>query len=244
MLADPAALDPLHRLRDALDEGHKHVRDTWLSSALPEVISGPRWHTGILTDTVVVVYAVPPYKDDVVALSDVLDNLSWYQTALVRRGFPTRGAIAVGDAYVDGEIVNGPALIEAYLAEQGVAKNPRIMLCDSARLAALEDLRHYGDVRDAPQWRDLRRDTDGVCFLDYLNTTIHVALDELGPDFETLDAHRDAVQQGLVAHASDAKVLAKHEWVAAYHNHFCDRWHYSDAHKIEGVKSHEDQPLA
>jgi len=150
MVADPGELDRLYRLREALDEGQAHVRDKWLSRAQPQVAIEPRWHTSALTDTVLVVYAVPPYKDDVSALGDVVSNLSWYQMALVRRGFPTRGAIAVGDAYVDEDIVYGPALVEVYEPEKDRAKNPRIVLCESAEAVALEDLRHYGHVGFAP----------------------------------------------------------------------------------------------
>jgi len=77
-----------------------------------------------------------------------------------------------------------------------------------------------------------------------LNTTLHVALDELGPDFGSLDAHCDAVQQGLAVHSTDAKIVAKYRWIAGYHNQFCERWEYPEVHRVEGIEALGDQALA
>lgn len=50
----------------------------------------------------------------------------------VTYGFAVRGAVAVGDIYIDGAEIIGPAFIDAYEAESKVAKTARVILSRSA----------------------------------------------------------------------------------------------------------------
>ena len=52
--------------------------------------------------------------------------------SLANHGFFMRGAISLGDAYVDDVVVYGSAFIEAHDGEVELARDPRIILCTSA----------------------------------------------------------------------------------------------------------------
>lgn len=50
----------------------------------------------------------------------------------VNYGFVVRGAVAVGDIYIDGAEIIGPAFLDAYEAESKIAKTARVILTRSA----------------------------------------------------------------------------------------------------------------
>jgi len=62
------------------------------------------------------------------ALALVTQDLA---SRLLAQGFLTRGAIVEGRAYHDGQILIGPAIVEAYELESNVAKYARIILTDT-----------------------------------------------------------------------------------------------------------------
>lgn len=84
----------------------------------------------------------------------------------------TRGAIVRGQLLHDGNVIFGPALIDAYRLEQSEAKAPRVLVSDEVcRLLAFEPSK-----ADWPDRIPIARDRDGKLFIDFLQeagNTIH-----------------------------------------------------------------------
>jgi hypothetical protein len=148
-------------------------------------------------------------------------------------GFFVRGAISVGDAYVDDVAVFGDALVEAYEGE-GRARDPRVILTDSAVEAVKQHLTYYPDGRDAPQVSAVLRDSDGQWFVNYLECVL-LAEDEHGPFYKEFGRHKLAVQAKLAEHKGSPPVWSKYAWVANYHNFFCDLHphDFAEEHRID-----------
>lgn len=66
------------------------------------------------------------------ALSSVESACLEIMYRAVTYGFAVRGAVAVGDIYIDGAEVIGPAFLDAYEAESKIAKTARVILSRSA----------------------------------------------------------------------------------------------------------------
>lgn len=176
-----------------------------------------------------------PIREDAESeLGDALDRLACFQLSMVNTGFFIRGAISVGDAYIDDIAVSGKALIDAYEGESRLARDPRIILTRSAETKVQSHLRYYTPREAAPQVRDLLIDSDGRWFLNYLNVIL-VLEDDSGPFYEELRRHRQAVETQLSKYKDTPAILAKYAWVAKYHNYFCDLHSrfFADEYKIE-----------
>jgi hypothetical protein len=103
---------------------------------------------------------------------EVMD-LGFIQINLINRGILVRGAMTIGLLCQTKQLVFGPGLAEAHLLESKAARYPRIIVSESM-MKAVEDvpvLRGRGNSykEEMEYLRSfLRRDEDGVWFLDYL----------------------------------------------------------------------------
>lgn len=131
--------------------------------------------------------------------------------------FFVRGAIAIGDLYMDDITVFGGGLIEAYEAERTLARDLRIVLAPSAQSAVNEHLEYYGRGSHAPQNQDLLRDSDGQFFVNYLDTLIP-AVDYFYE--KELSAHKARIEEKLALYKSRPPIWAKYLWAANCHNFF------------------------
>ena len=114
--------------------------------------------------------------------------------------------------------VASAALIDAYDAEQTLARDPRIVLTASAREAVNEHLSYYGHGQHAPQVRDLLEDSDGQFFVNYLDTIVA----ENGHFYRAeLLRHRAAIEDNLSKFRDRPPIWSKYVWAANYHNYFC-----------------------
>ena len=79
----------------------------------------------------------------------------------------TRGAITVGELYIDSDFVFGPALIEAYELESKIAKCPRIIISDESiiEIEKLIPYHPYSTTID-PDYI-FPKDADGKRYLNY-----------------------------------------------------------------------------
>jgi len=149
-------------------------------------------------------------------LSRALRTASIFQLDMAMDGIFCRGAITIGDAYIDEITVFGMALITAVEAEKHCAHDPRIILCDSA-VKVTEQVHMEPSLA-----RYIRTDTDNRCFVNYLEVMMS-SEHELAPTDEQLCKHRDAVSNKLKEFHKIPKILSKYQWVARYHNSFCDK---------------------
>lgn len=191
------------------------------------------------TDNIVIGY---PIRDDAeMELGAIFSQLAFFQLEMVSRGFFVRGAIAIGDLYIDDLTVFGQGLLDAYDGESKDARDPRIILSPSAQQAVLQHVNYYSNPLHSPQARDLYKDADGQFFLNYLDSIL-IAEDEHGPFFDILANHKSAVEAKLAEYRDQPAYWAKYAWSASYHNFFCDQYrHFSDEHKIN-VSQFKMQP--
>ena len=126
----------LANIYGALDAGRG-----WLEERLPKgepyevelnrAFSKDRYALKAFTDNIVIGW---PIRDDAESeMSDAYWKLIDFQLHMALAGFFVRGAIAIGDAYVDDVAVFGKALLEAHDAESKIARDPRIILTAPAR---------------------------------------------------------------------------------------------------------------
>jgi hypothetical protein len=183
------------------------------------------------TDNIVIGY--PISDDGERELGAIFSDLSSFQLEMVNRGFFIRGAIAVGDLYMDDITVFGQGFLNAYDGESKYARDPRIILTESAQEAVMSHVKYYSNPSYSPQARDLYKDADGQFFLNYLEGVL-IAEEELGPYFDVLASHKSVIEAKLNEHRDQPVFWAKYTWAANYHNFFCDqyRW-FSDEHKID-----------
>lgn len=152
------------------------------------------------------------------ALSREIRALGLAQANAVLDGVLVRGAICVGDLYLEKGTVFGPGLVEAYDLESGVAKYPRIVVSPKA-LANLP-----ASQNDAPLGNLLHQGDDGVWYVDYALVFARFT-EELGENDELLaflDAHRKLISENRSPGSLDSKAL-KYNWLTTYHNRFLRR---------------------
>ena len=147
-------------------------------------------------------------------LTGTLNMLARFQMEMVLEGFFVRGAVSVGDCYLDEVVVFGEALLEAHNGESKTARDPRIIMAGSAVSEAKKHFNYYVHPRYN---RYLLQDADGQWFVNYLECAIHKQL----PYQQMLLAHKSMVEQRLVQHKKDPPIWSKYAWVAGYHNYFC-----------------------
>lgn len=133
------------------------------------------------------------------------------------RGFLGRGAITVGEHYMDERFVFGPALIEAVDLEKQ-ARWPRVVLGDTAVQLERRHSHFYSDALQSVQSSCLTVDEEGVVFVDHMGIYIDEEDDEDVLD-HFLSLHRDATAAGLAREDPGTEPWEKWRWLAEYHNH-------------------------
>lgn len=236
--ADGTAQPLLTRLHKALLEASRHLNelDEEGSPYLPPDFwpYKDRYKIRTFTDNIVIGY---PIRDDAESeLGAIFSQLAFFQLEMANRGFFVRGAIAIGDLYIDDLAVFGQGLLDSYEGESNHARDPRVILTKSAEQAVIQHVGYYNNPSHSPQARDLYKDADGQFFLNYLES-IMIAEDEHGPFFDILANHKAAVEEKLHSHRDQPAYWAKYAWSASYHNFFCDQYSYfTDEHKIDLTK--------
>jgi hypothetical protein len=221
----------LRKIHGALTTGRNWLEDKDLIPELVSLTKTDRFALKAFTDNIVMAW---PIRDDAESeLGEAFDKLASFQFQMVLEGFFVRGAVAIGEAYVDEVAVFGSALVEAYAGETTLARDPRIILTPSVIEAIKQHLSYYSDSHGAPQVRDVLRDADGQWFLNYLDTVL-MAENDHGPFYNEFLQHKSAVEEKLSEHQQNPAFWAKYAWVAGYHNYFCDlhSHHFSDEYKI------------
>lgn len=221
----------LHRLRAALDQAYVHL------SANVEPLSGEddlrSWDVKTFTDNIVVGYPITlDNKDGEAELGQLLSGIAQFQLEMVLAGFFVRGGLAVGDLYMDRDIVWGRALLDAYGLEQQPGGPPRILLGNvqpPSPLPALIplvllQLASYARPINAPHNSELLFD-GAALFVDYLALLFDSEREDgyTEPDFVKIKQHKFLVEEQLRSFVDNESVRAKYEWVAGYHNWWCDQ---------------------
>lgn len=225
----------LIQLHEGLTEASRHLNelDENGNPYLPAEIwhHKDRYKIRTFTDNIVIGY--PIHDDAETELGAIFSKLADFQLVMVNKGFFVRGAIAIGDLYIDDLTVFGKGLLDAYDGESKQARDPRVVLTKSAEEAVMQHVGYYANPLHSPQARDLFKDADGQFFLNYLESIL-IAEEEHGPFFDILENHKAAIEAKLHEHRGLPTYWAKYAWSANYHNFFCDQYGYfSDEHKID-----------
>lgn len=145
------------------------------------------------------------------------------QLRLSVHGWFVRGGIAVGDFYIDDELVFGPALVEAYDLESRLARDPRIILSQTVQKLVQHYSGYYSNPHHSPQNSDVLIDSDGQAFVNYLGAPL-AWTHKTSILTKPLKTHRQQVLTRLEQHRNDPAVWSKYRWTASYHNFFCANW--------------------
>jgi|CXWL01.1.fsa_nt_gi hypothetical protein len=170
------------------------------------------------TDNTVIGWPID--RDGEYELGMMIDQVADFQISLATKGYFVRGAIAVAPVYIDDLGVFGSGISEAYRGESQLARDPRVILTESARRYVKQHLRYYPSVHEAPHYQDLMHDADGQWFVNYLENLVIDEYSANGVLTYPLAQHRDAISENLKRHAASPRLWAKYEWLARYHNHF------------------------
>ena len=221
----------LIRLHDALSSSRKCLGDDDGDS--PKTHQEPsekdRFVLRAFTDNIAIGW--PIVHDGESELGGAFEDLAFFQLEMANTGFFVRGAISVGSLYLDEIVVFGNALMESYEGETSLARDPRIVLTQSARHYVTNHLEKYPNKNFAPQTRHVLQDTDGQWFVNYLDTILY-AEHEQGPFYSELEKHKESVELKLEQYRQKPPIFSKYAWTASYHNHFCELHNFHE-YKID-----------
>ena len=150
-----------------------------------------------------------------------LDALAWN---LLQQNILVRGAVTIGGIFHDERLVFGVGVNKAYHLESNVAKVPRIILGQDA-FAAVENFAANGSTWATYRDSRIRRDSDGVYFLNFLcelgcfnrqESTDPNAIDH--PLEITGRSIQSILQQSIDTTLDRPDIYAKIEWLARYWN--------------------------
>ncbi|HQR06475.1 MAG TPA: hypothetical protein PLN21_06620 [Gemmatales bacterium] len=207
----------LQTVHSALKEARQHI-DPDTSKTIGEQYLGQDFSAiSAFTDNIVIGHPID--TDGEMELGSIFDDLSRFQLKMALKGYFVRGAIAVGDLYMDEFVVFGGGLVEAYEGESILAFNPRIVLTRSAMEFVDLHLLYYGSMPHAPQNIDLLKDSDDNYFVSYLEAVI--GADDGQIDSLSLNAHKERIESKLIEYRKQPKIWNKYFWAATYHNYFC-----------------------
>ena len=147
-------------------------------------------------------------------------KLAIAQARLIDEGILVRGALTIGNLVRSYNVVYGPGLIRAYELEHDHALFPRIVV-DKLLLRELKAnpaLRHHDYETEIKEIRGLiRKDYDGVYFVDYLSA-IESELRDHDTYFKFLSTHRELIKKGLRKFVNRKSIRRKYLWLRKYHN--------------------------
>jgi hypothetical protein len=185
----------------------------------------PAWVVKGFTDNFVVGFPLRPRAAEMstegeIELGMIVGRIGQFQLAFALEGFFLRGGITIGPLYMDENLVYGSALIEAIEAEKRRARDPRVILTESAR-AVIDETNARWPEELTPDAAFLWQDSDGEVFVNYLSEICEFETDMGYPDVDTLCRHGDVVRKKLAAYQQQPWG-PKYEWVARYHNAFLE----------------------
>jgi hypothetical protein len=140
-------------------------------------------------------------------------EIMWIQINLVLHGILCRGAIVRGKLIHTEKYLFGPAMVDAYTLESKAAMYPRVILDESIIKAGIEyHGRHHLPHHEKDSIMSLlRRDTDGMYYIDYI-TRAQSELNDPELDYPNyLFQLGSIISSGL--NSTDPSVAIKFRWL-------------------------------
>lgn len=152
---------------------------------------------------------------------EILDMVH-IQTALAAKGIFIRGSITIGEIFVENELIYGPGLVRAYKLESKIASYPRMIIDpDLFRVFegtdALKSNIHTHVMEKDYIKQMLRKDIDGLWFIDYLRG-VESEFDDEFCYYEFLLRHANVIRKATKNLKELNDVVQKYSWLATYHN--------------------------
>ena len=206
----------------------------FISKAIRQVrdVTKPNVHTNkykkenyvIFSDLIVHTVPFADNSDKWKPFEIVLNQIKYIalvQAVLIEKDLWVRGAITVGDMERSYGIPFGPGLITAYELERDQAIFPRIII-DEKLLETLEEnglLEGTNDKKLMKRlFKCLRRDDDGLVFIDYLGFMAHVLKSDAADFPQLVATHKKLIEKNLHKFRHKKRVLSKYLWLRKYHN--------------------------
>ena len=185
------------------------------------------WDVKVFTDNILLGYTFDSWHAEE-EFDSISDKVGIYQLLMALDNYFIRGGIAVGQLFLDDNTAFGPALLEAHRIESELASNPRILLSPEVVDLVRRQTKFYGNPSESPQNQMVLVDnTDGAVFIHYLHYVLFWNEYEDGVEraicADILAKHKDNVIRNLEIHKASPRVWAKYQWVASYHNYFCEQ---------------------
>jgi hypothetical protein len=218
----------LDRFSEAIESSYLGLQDTFESPDYPRPTKS--WDFKAFTDNIVIGF--PIAIDGEHEMLSILERLAVFQLTMIQKSFFIRGGVAVGEHYMDSNIVFGGALIEAYEAESELAREPRIVLAASAVSNFRRHLSYYSKATYSWHYNVVLKDSDGHLFLNYLDMTRPYDQSDVDVFHESIHQHKEIVLQKLEEFSGNPYIRSKYVWVANYHNYFCDQYSLEPELKI------------
>jgi hypothetical protein len=219
-------------IKKALESVEHHMKTIARASGI-NTIPGPKVKIRIFSDNISITVRECDYN----AFAAIISHVTILQASLIANGFLYRGAIVFGHHYEKGSTMFGPALAYAVHLEK-VANWPRVVV-DVKSICYLRTLNLY-TAELAMEY--LRRDYDGLLFVDYLrgiyvvfkdiswtmeymgflsklSEESHSAYDFITSDY--ISKHRIAIERSINPDSGgrpNIDVLVKYHTLAEYHN--------------------------
>jgi hypothetical protein len=192
------------------------------------------WDAKVFTDNIVLGYALWSGHGEN-EFGNVLMQVIEFQMSVALNGHFVRGGWAIGKLFMNANTVFGAPLLEAYELESTQAVFPKIILSDGVKDVVKHHMTFYAEDNRPPHCRYIAIDNVGTLFVHYLMWLAEG--EEI--DWEPLQTHKQRVEDNLTRHKENGRVYAKYEWLAAYHNFFCDYYAdepgYSAGYRIAGT---------
>lgn len=179
----------------------------------------------IVSDAVVRARTLNTQYKDGAFIWEIIDLLH-IQIECIANGVLLRGAVTIGDLHLGLDLkgpIFGNALVRAYEMESDEVIYPRIAVDETALARHRTDSslwREGHDLEDEIEHlqRLLKQDESGLHYIDYMSASF-VELDNGFVGFiEFLGAHKDLIEQGIIASQGNQKVSRKYNWLKLYHN--------------------------
>lgn len=215
----------------------------------------------IFSDNIFIRVPIIPELSHMHQIFNPIKIMAIYQSMLAINGFFIRGGICAGDSYYDGDLMIGPAIINAVTLEQTVAIYPRIIiestLFDTYIKPKLDDktdlynnrLNHY-----------LIKDTEGNWFINYLYYLFEHMMEISGFNDEYIDnnkieeaksvfnkditIHKNVIEFNINKYEKEKDILSKFLWLSEYHNFFCNTYFDSEMAKELMIIEEKKSPIS
>ena len=115
---DGTQQDLLQRLHSALSKERKALEGL---AVLKKLTTKDHYVLKAFTDNIVIAW--PIIEDAEIELGSAFSKVAWFQFNMALEGFFIRGAISIGEAYVDDIVVFGDALTQAHTGEYRLARD-------------------------------------------------------------------------------------------------------------------------